>query len=162
MPRYSLRQQILKQLDFFIVLHTITRAINDDIGSYLQPPILPFFFTALTLLSTNNLDNDQSGNYGHQDSLIMMNFLMMTISTITHHSLLLHRKRKHEDNDCLFNALILVRNAGHKRRYIVPRLCKAPALSKAETFNDWFNKTNRTWLTVVCASITISPAGGLT
>lgn len=149
MPRFSHRQQVLRALDTFILLHSTSRADLDGISSTLTQPLIPFFFTALTLLSTSLPADEDSPSYGHEACVIILDFMMMTLSMMTNQSQHLLRKRKSAEDDLMLSGLLCVRSQAYKRRYIVPRIRRAPALSKADTFNAWFNETDRTWITVV-------------
>lgn len=149
MPRYSHRQQILKSLDQTLLSLISNHSTDFGIPLTTTPSLIPLLVTALILASPTEYNKDLSDIDDLQDSLIMMVFLMMTLSSMFQQTHLLLHKRKREEEDHRLSSLLLVRNQAYKRRYIHRRFRKPPVISKADTFNGWFNETNRTWLTVV-------------
>lgn len=121
MPRFSLCKKALKQLDTFILLYCSTRADQDDTSFIPTSSFLNLLFTALTSISTCDLDlddDDESGGNGLQESVIMMDMMMMTLSNMNDQSQILFHKRKQEKDDITLSKLLLVQDQAYKSRYI--------------------------------------------
>lgn len=149
MPRFSLRQHTLKQINSLIVLFCANRAELDDACYVPTSAIMAFFFTALSLISTSFLRDDDSGSYKHQESVIMFDMMIMTLTNMTNISDLLNLKREQDEDDMRLSTLLLIQDQAYNRRYLLPRIRRMPAHCKSQTFNGWFHETERTWLTVV-------------
>lgn len=61
----------------------------------------------------------------------------------------LHKKRKAKEDSWSQCVRVWDWPEAYKRCHIIPRVCRNPVKSKAETFKGWFNKTDQTWITVV-------------
>lgn len=79
----------------------------------------------------------------------MMAFVILNWANMVQQNHLTQRQRKPEDNDLTFYILLSWRQQAHRSRYLAPRLPRHCMQLKIETFNQWFQETDRTWLTVV-------------
>lgn len=110
MPRFSHHKQVLKGLDYFLLLSISNQATNNENSLTLTPTMISLLVAAFTLASSTNLDKDLSDIYDLQDSFTMMVFMMMILSCIDQQSHVLQRKRKREEDELMNTPLLWFRN----------------------------------------------------
>lgn len=151
MPRFSLRKQNLKALDAFIISQTALLAHDHATIPLFAPAFIPNLMCCIILMCSSLHDRDEDSDDGaeHQEQMLMFAFVILLLTTMHQQSHLANRKRKLDEDEASLAMLILARQQAHKARYILPRIRRTRLELKEETFNRWFQETDRTWLTVV-------------